>query len=184
MRTPAKTVAILGMARLGVTRLGFAPRNSTRPTYGVSEYGPRYAWALNHTVVPYNEEEDVAGQLTLEIEQGASFTHTIFYEQRNGEPVDLTDVVAKMQIRETREPGGVHVATLASYPAGFGDPTPWFEAITITAAEGKVEIVIEPVDTASLPAGAYFYDLLLTFPSTEVRRLIEGAIEIDPGVTA
>jgi hypothetical protein len=184
VHSPAKTVAILGLARLGITRLGYAPRRSTRPTYGVSEYGPRYAYAVDYTVVPYNEEEDVAGQLTLEIEQGASFTHTIIYTQRNGQPVDLSGCVAKMQIRETRELDGAHVATLASYPIGGGDPTPWFEAITITEEEGKIEINLSAVDTATLTPGAYFYDLLVTFPSTEVRRIIEGAIEIDPGVTA
>lgn len=182
MHEPAQTVAVLGLARLGQCRLGFAP-NDTRPEHGVSANGPRYAWAVDFTVVPYEEEEDVAGFLSLEIEQNASFTHTLLYQQRNGTPVDLTGCVAKMQIRAAHDSSSTLLCTIASYPGSEGGK-PWFEGITITGEDGKIEINLTPADTVQLAAGSYFYDLLVTFPSTEVRRVIEGSLEVDPGVTA
>lgn len=183
MKNPAKTIARLGLARLAITRLGFAPTDG-RPTHGVADNGPRYAYALDFTVALYNEEEDVAGYLSLEIEKNASFTHTVKYLNRDNTPVDLTGCQAKMQIRAARSSTATLIATLASYPKPLGGPDPWFVGLTIAETDGEIELSLSPSDTASLPVGSYWYDMIVTFPGGEVRRIIEGQVMVDEAVTA
>lgn len=183
MKNPAKTISRLGLGRLGISRLGFAPTDG-RPTHGVADNGPRYAYALDFTVALYNEEEDVAGYLSLEIERFASFTHTIQYLNRDNTPVDLTGCQAKMQIRAERSPSATLIATLASYPKPLGGPDPWYVGLGITELEGKIAIDLSPSETDDLAPGTYWYDMIVTFPGGEVRRIIEGQVTVDEGVTA
>lgn len=88
-------------------------------------------------------------------------------------PVDLTGYTARLQIRET---------------AGAADP-PWANlttengGITITAAEGKIDLYISAVDTAVMPAKKGVYDLEMVAPGGDVTRLLAGTATISPEVT-
>jgi hypothetical protein len=185
---PATTIAELDLLELGAGRLAFAPVDG-RPLNGAGVVPPadglRYAYVEDYTVVLYREEQDVSGQLNIEIEQGTTWTTTIWWKQVNQEPVDMSGFIAKMQIRAEKSTTSAHKASLASYAAEVGDPVPWFNAITITEAEGKIYCYLTPAETAQIPEGLWYYDLVVeNAGSGETFRLVEGSALIDPGVTA
>jgi hypothetical protein len=181
---PAQTISELDLLELGIARLAFHPPEISRPLNGVGDgFGFRYGYVEDFTVVLYDEEADVAGQLNLEIEQGATFTHTFYWENRDGTPVDLTGATALMQIRAEKSTSADHKASIASYAYPVSGPTPWFDAITITELEGKLVVYLNPTDTSQIEAGEWWYDTLITFTTGEVFRLTEGRMVVDPGVT-
>jgi hypothetical protein len=180
----AQTVAEFGLGEFGLTRCGFTSVD-TRPEAGVAEYGPRYAYVTNdEELVLFVEEEEVAGQLNLEIEKGGTFKHTFRWQNRNGTPVDLTGATALLQVRKTASQAGVHVLSLASYAAPGGAPSPWYQDITITAAEGKIDIDTAAADTFGLEVGEWFYDIKIVTAAPETFYLVEGRMTIDESVSA
>lgn len=63
-----------------------------------------------------------------------------------------------------------------------------FRFVDQVDAEGRVDMVLEASDTASMPAGQYVYDVERSFlhPGTgirQVRRILKGRIVIEPEVT-
>lgn len=179
----ATVIAVLGHCELGLSRLGFGPKDS-RPVSGVAPgYGPRYSFVLDDRVALYSEEI-MAGLLNLEIEQGATFAHVFRWQQHGGTPVDLTGAQVLMQVRTAKSTTADHVLTLASYAAPPASPSPWRTDILITPAEGKIAISTPPVATSALTPGSYWYDLKVTFAGGEVYRLVEGRIIVDAAVSA
>jgi hypothetical protein len=180
---PAQVVAELDLCELGLSRLGFAPVEITRPNSGVAIDGPRYGWVEDFTAVLYDEEADVAGYINLEIEQGASFSHTFYWKNRDGSPVDISGAQALMQIRSEQDITADLYASLASYAQPVGAPSPWFNAIDLTGPEGKILVTLSPSDTSAISAGNLFYDLKLTLLSGEVHRIVQGRVLVDPAVS-
>jgi hypothetical protein len=184
MKDENLTICELGLMELNLCRLGFAP-NDSRSEVGTGSYGPRYAYVDDLAdVVLYSEEVEVAGQLNLEIEKGATFKHTIRWQQVNGEPVDVTGCTALLQVRKTQSPTGDHIISIASYTEPIGAPTPWRVDITITEASGQFDIDVPATVTDDLEAGEWYYDMKVTLVGGEVYRLIEGRMTIDEQVTA
>lgn len=177
------TICELGLMELNLCRLGFAP-NDSRPESGVGEYGYRYAYVGDLTTVAlFSEEVEVAGQLNLEIEVGATFKHTIRWQQVTGDPVDVTGCSALLQVRETRDPYGAHVLSIANYSAPVGAPTPWRVDITVTEVEGRFDINVPPSVTTDLKVGEHYYDFKVTLVGGEVYRLVEGRMTVDEQVS-
>lgn len=179
---PAQTLAEVSLAEADISRVGFHPPEESRPLYGVAEFGFRYGYVEDFYVVLYDEEGDVAGQLNLEIEQGATFKHTWVWKQRNGQPVDMTGASALMQIRAEKDFSADHKASIASYAYPPAGPTPWFNSLDITAEEGKIEANLLPSETLQIEAGNWFYDLLIIL-NGERFRLTEGTMIVDSGVS-
>jgi hypothetical protein len=187
MRDPVQSLAELNLAELNECRLAFSP-NDARTLYGAVAVPPgegeRYAYVMDYTVVLYREEQHLAGQLNIEIEQGATFGYTFFWRNVDGTPVDLTGALAKLSIRAEKLTTSDHKATIASYAYPAGGETPWFNSIDITDEEGKVVVTLTPAETPQIEAGEeWYYDLILTLSSGEVHRLVEGQVKVDPGVT-
>lgn len=83
-------------------------------------------------------------------------------------PYDLTGVTGECQIRS--EPGGALILA----------PT-----VTITdAAEGEFTFASSAAATADLAPGRARYAVRLTWPSGEVRTVIEGVVTIRSGVVS
>lgn len=181
---PAQVISELGLCELGLSRLGFAPIEITRPDAGVSIDGPRYGWVEDFTAVLYDEEADMAGLINLEIEKNASFSHTFYWRNRDGSAVDITSSSALLQVRATQDTTAAHKASIASYPLPVSGPTPWFVGVDITGAEGKLLISLSPGDTNQIEAGEWWYDLKITLAGGEVHRLVQGRMTVDPAVTA
>lgn len=112
-----------------------------------------------------------AARHDLTIEAGTDWDTVIRLEEEDETPKDLTDYTAKMQIRETVE--GPLIKELAT---GAG--------ITITGAEGKIQLALTKTETSALQITKGVYDLELTSPApAKVTRLLEGIITVTPEVT-
>lgn len=106
-------------------------------------------------------------------EQAATYQLNITWNDSNGQPVDLTNFHAKMQIR-----------------LGFNEPDAIVtvddtDGITLGGELGTIAIVISAEQTALLRAPQVFvYDLRMTNDlGGEVTRLIEGTFTTIPAVT-
>ena len=110
------------------------------------------------------------------VNQGATKRFSVVYSyDDNGEkvPYDLTNCSARMQLRSA--PGGDLYLTLATPPDGSG--------ITITPAEGKLDVLMTATQTTAITVRRAVYDLELKFPDQTVVRLIEGTFTFSPEVT-
>jgi len=102
------------------------------------------------------------------IDQGTSFKANIDVTDADGDPLVLTGYTVAGQVRKS-----------------FASST--FTAFTSSvsnATGGTIQIVLSPTQTGTFKAGRYVYDVEITKTSTgEVTRVIEGQIEVTPGVT-
>lgn len=93
-----------------------------------------------------------------------------------GSPYDLTDAVARMQIR--KRPGAPVIATLTSAPDG---------GITLGGSSGDVDFELTASETEGWPVrGSLYslaYDLEVTLADGTVHRVVEGAVIVSPDVT-
>ena len=112
--------------------------------------------------------------LPLEIVKGQTFFLPVTYLDDEGDPIDLSNYTAKMQVRKTAGP----------------DTDPIIEAstenalITITGASGLVEVTIPAGTTAGLTAQLAVYDLFVYGPSgSPTERILSGPMKITESVT-
>lgn len=112
-----------------------------------------------------------AGKHNYVIEEGTDWSSTLWLSDEDDNPKDLTDYSALMQIREQLE--GPVIKELASGTE-----------ITITPAEGKIELDLTVAETRLLQIRSGVYDLELTSGApVKVTRLLEGSITVTPEVT-
>lgn len=113
-----------------------------------------------------------AARLDLTVEKESTFKKTFRWKQADGSAYDLTNFTALMHIRLTLD------STTTEFVLSDG------AGITITPAEGKIEIELTDVQTAGITWDTAVYDLLLTDTvSGDKTRLIEGTIFASPAVT-
>lgn len=48
---------------------------------------------------------------------------------------------------------------------------------------GVIRLFLSSAETSQIPSGRYVYDVLLTSPNNTKTRVVEGLIEVSPGVT-
>jgi len=127
----------------------------------------------------------LAGVQDLPIDQGETFRWAFVFATRpdvEGDPwvpVDLTGCTARMQVREKY--GATVLATATTENGG----------IVLGGTNGRVEVVLTAEQTdemgvkegSSRPREAAAYDIELVFPSGDVKRLIQGAVSINPNIT-
>ena len=112
----------------------------------------------------------LAGQLDLVIEQGATFTLSLFYQDDAGAAVDITGRTARMQLRKTDHTGNTEL-----------ELTTENGRITIDGARGLIALSIAAADTAALVHSGV-YDLELV-SGAQVDRIVQGSYTISPEVT-
>ena len=108
------------------------------------------------------------------IEQGSQFQLSFTWEDKDGDPINLTGYSARMQVRESKGAG----ATLVSLTSGGGD-------ITLGGALGTVIAIIDADVTAALDFDLGFYDLELLDGESEAAavRVLEGTVRFTKEVT-
>jgi len=101
------------------------------------------------------------------VDQGATLNRAFFLKSSTKSPISLTGYIARMHIRESISDSTI-VETLTS---GAGD-------IVITAATGRVDILIRPADTAAMTPKTYAYDLELESSTGEVTKILAGKLTV------
>ena len=101
------------------------------------------------------------------IDQGATFTTTVTVTDSNGDAVNLSGYSVAAQIRKT---------FLSSSATAF-------TATISNASSGEITISLSPTQTATLEAGRFVYDVLITASGGTKTRVVEGQVTVNPSVT-
>jgi hypothetical protein len=108
----------------------------------------------------------------IEIIQGQTFDCPVVWKDGDGEPIDLTGYSARMQIRRSKASPDV----LFELTTGNG-------RIAIDGPAGKATLTITAEESAAFTWRRGVYDLELVAADSVVRRLLEGAVEVNREVT-
>ena len=105
----------------------------------------------------------------LTIDQGASFKAEIDVKDSDGDALNLTGYTGAGQMRKTYSS-----SSKVDFTVEFKDPR----------SSGTLSILLSAAQTNAIKAGRYVYDVEVTKTSdSEVTRVIEGQIDVTPGVT-
>ena len=109
----------------------------------------------------------MAAYSELNIEQYASFSVIINVDDVGGDAINLTGYTANSQIRKSYYSSSANTLTA-----------------TITGtSNGEITLSMTSTNTANLTPGRYFYDLVMTSPTSIKTRVVEGIATILPSVT-
>ena len=103
----------------------------------------------------------------LTIDQGTTFTASIDCTAADNSALNLTGYTVAAQLRKTYD------STTKTD----------FTAIIANATTGRLQISLTPAQTGALSAGRYVYDVEITDGNGIITRVVEGQVEITPGVT-
>ena len=103
----------------------------------------------------------------LNIEQYATFSTTINVEDIQGDAINLSGYSAASQIRKSYYSTSANTLT----------------ATVTGTANGEITLSMTAANTANLSPGRYLYDLVITAPDTTKTRVVEGIVNVLPGVT-
>ena len=127
-----------------------------------------------------------AGKYSFAIEQGSTVDFEIAYKDSNGDPIDLTDYQARMQIRPSKG-SDTTIITLSSsleYGDGTGLNMSGSDGIN-PPTSGTIGIFISANTSSLFDFNEAVYDLEIVSGSTYpiVTRLIEGNVRLIKEVT-
>ena len=123
-----------------------------------------------------------AGKYSFIIEQGSTYQSELIYKDSLGQPIDLTDYSAKMQIRPS--PGSTTLyLTLSSSigPDGSGLNLNGLDG-SKPKTSGSIGIIISAYSSSLLTFDQAVYDLEL-YSGSFVTRIIEGRVQLSKEVT-
>ena len=102
------------------------------------------------------------------IDQGADYSASIDVTDSDGDTIDLTGYTAAGQIRKTYSS-----STAVNFTVSIASP----------ASAGTLNIGLSNTQTNAMKAGRYVYDVEITNSGGVKTRVLEGQVEITPGVT-
>jgi hypothetical protein len=107
------------------------------------------------------------GDYPLAIYKGDSyrFQFLIWLDAAKSQPVDLTDVMVKAEIRD--KPAGQQIYALDC-------------SIVLP---NTIEAILTPLVSASLPVGSLVWDIQLTYPDGMVNTVLAGKVTVTQDVT-
>jgi hypothetical protein len=118
-----------------------------------------------------------AGKLDLSLEQGVTWRLPLLWRQPSpdggvtpGEPYDLTNATAKMQIRTIV--GGKLLTQISDT-----------DGIELGTTDGTLTLTLTALKTSAVTEESAVYDLFVNFPSGDAVRLLEGAVSCGLAVT-
>ena len=103
----------------------------------------------------------------LTVDQGSTFSASVDITDTEDNILVLTGYTVAGQLRKTYDS-----STAVSFAASVSNAT-----------TGEVTISLTATQTNALIAGRYVYDVEITSAGGTVTRVIEGQIEVTPGVT-
>lgn len=101
------------------------------------------------------------------IDQGSTYTASIDVTDADGDNIDLTGYTAAGQIRKTYSS-----STAVDFATAIPEPTSGVLTISLTSTQ-----------TNAMKAGRYVYDVEITSNGGSITRVLEGQVEVTPGVT-
>jgi hypothetical protein len=112
-----------------------------------------------------------AGIYNPTIEQGATFSRTIYWRDGNSVLVDLTSYTARATFRDKF--GGTEIVSLTTENGG----------IALGGAAGTITLTISATATAALAAPSHGVWDLEMITGTTVTRLLQGRFDVSQEVT-
>ena len=103
----------------------------------------------------------------ITIDQGTDFSSSIDVTDAEGDAVNLTGYTVKGQIRKT-------------YTSSTAVD---FTCAVSNAAAGIISIALTAAQSNAMKSGRYVYDVEMTASGGAKTRVVEGQVEITPGVT-
>jgi hypothetical protein len=141
-----------------ITTVGGAPWISRSPSSFSRSRGDRETMA--------------AGTYDILCDQGATFRLSMVWKDATLTPIDLTGYAAALQVRtEAAEPGIIIELTTVGGGVGLG------------GSAGTISIFIDAGTSAGLDPANALYDLLMTAPSGDKTRLLQGKFTIRAAIT-
>jgi len=113
-----------------------------------------------------------AGKHNIYIEQGATWSLPLRWQDADEVPIDLTGFTARMHIRKK-----------VTDPAYEIELTTEDGGITLGGVDGTINLFIGAADTSLIDIKTGAYDLELVSPGGVVTRLLEGAVTVSFEVT-
>jgi len=108
-----------------------------------------------------------AGYQNLYLEAGTTFSTTITLDDVYLNAYNLVGYTAASQMRK-------------SYYSANASAT---FATSINTSTGQITLILDAPTTANLTPGRYVYDTIITSSTNQVTRILEGTIDVSPGVT-
>ncbi|MGC5173272.1 hypothetical protein ACLQ2Q_21740 [Microbacterium sp. DT81.1] len=102
-----------------------------------------------------------SGIYNFTIEQGVTFNRVIIWQDEAGDPVDMTGMTARMQIRSRNR-------LLLAEPS-----------VVVDAPVGKITVSLSDEATEDLIFDTAVYDLEISQDGEVVERLIKGVVTLD-----
>ncbi len=107
----------------------------------------------------------------LEINRGTTYTIDLLYK-KDGVPTTLVGAVVRFTVKE------------AEFDADVDDSDALIlKNVTDGNSAGEASIVIDPVDTATIEPGKYYYDIKVEQADGEIYKVDEGRFKIDGSPT-
>ena len=103
----------------------------------------------------------------LTVDQGSTFNVTVDITDATGNVLNLTGYTVAGQIRKNFDSSTFTAFTGSVSNAGLGELT----------------IALTSTQTNALVAGRYVYDVEITSATSAITRVLEGQLEVTPGVT-
>ena len=103
------------------------------------------------------------------IDQGADYSVSIDVTDTDGDTIDLSGYTAAGQIKKTYSS-----STAVDFTVSIASP----------ASAGILDVGLSNTQTNAMKAGRYVYDIEITNSGGVKTRVLEGQVEITPGVTS
>jgi hypothetical protein len=110
-----------------------------------------------------------AGIWNVTVEQGTTFDPVLTWKDSYGHLVNVSGFTIEMQIRDS-----------ATSPTLLADLTPY---ITVGGQDGAFTFNVPASITATWSWTKGVYDIKVTAPGGDTKRLLEGKITVDPAVS-
>jgi len=163
---PAKTVGRLGLARLGVSKVGFAPSGGS---------GARYAYQLEPGLSLYDPPTEVVQTVDVSVVQGQSFEKVYNWETLKGGGVDLDTASIRFSVLN----GDLALSyTFSTEAWSTGDPLPWLLSVfRDPVTQGRFLLSFTSDETESFVPGEYTYEAVGSIGSKQF-VIVSGSFEI------
>lgn len=109
----------------------------------------------------------MAAYSELTLEQYATFSTTVNVQDIQGDALNLANYSTAAQLRK-------------SY---YSSNAVSFNVFVSNISTGEITMIMDSANTANISPGRYVYDLTITSPSNVTTRVVEGIVNVLPGVT-